>query len=361
MCGVACKRWCFTLNNYTEEEYKASTDDFASNHSPIFLIVAREVGESGTPHLQGFVHLSKKLRITQLKKIVSVRAHFEKAKGSDKDNEKYCSKEYQGNLYVFGRPVENCSEAGGRTVTYHQAFDCAQALVKVGGEPYNLLAVHGQYSGVYCQYQKAVESLARSYNKFTHIAKLKSEFQQVRLKVYQHNIVQIVDGEPDPRKIYWYWESQGNVGKTWLSKYLVVTREAVRFENAKSADIKYSYKGEKIVIFDYTRSQMDHLNYEVLESIKNGIYFNSKYESDMRVFATPHVVCFANSPPDQSRMSGDRWVVRELQGLDLCYSVPLSTDANNPQEPPSDQPINQGLRDPSTEDDWTVGFDINMY
>ena len=64
--------------------------------------------------------------------------------------------------------------------------------------------------------------------------------------------------------------------------------ECLRFENGKSADIKYAYDGQRCVVFDLSRSQESHVNYEVIESVKNGVVFSTKYESQMKVFKTPH-------------------------------------------------------------------------
>ena len=52
------------------------------------------------------------------------------------------------------------------------------------------------------------------------------------------------------------------------------------------ADVKYAYQGQHIVLWDLSisRSQQEHINYEVIESIKNGVYLSTKYESAMRVF-----------------------------------------------------------------------------
>ena len=46
------RRFCFTLNNFTEEEYKNLIEDFCQYCS--WMVVGKEhiVGD-GTPHLQG--------------------------------------------------------------------------------------------------------------------------------------------------------------------------------------------------------------------------------------------------------------------------------------------------------------------
>lgn len=86
----AKKRWCLTLNNYTEDEEKMLVEWISSNSS---AILGREVGESGTPHIQGYFELKTKLRFTALKKVPCMaRCHLEEAKGNKEQNEKYCSK-----------------------------------------------------------------------------------------------------------------------------------------------------------------------------------------------------------------------------------------------------------------------------
>ncbi len=57
---------------------------------------------------------------------------------------------------------------------------------------------------------------------------------------------------------------------------------------------------------------MDHVNYEVIESVKNGIVYNTKYESEMRVYKIPHVIVFSNERPDETKLSHDRWDIIEL-------------------------------------------------
>ena len=61
---------------------------------------------------------------------------------------------------------------------------------------------------------------------------------------------QVVDvsapnGTVNDRKVMWYVDPKGGQGKTFLSKYLVTLGDCVRFENGKSADIKYGYTGQK--------------------------------------------------------------------------------------------------------------------
>jgi len=84
-----CKQWCFTINNYTELELKHLVDALDSDDK---YIIGKEVGKEGTPHLQGYICFKQKKRLTAVKKI-NGRAHWEKCKGTQEDNIKYCSKD----------------------------------------------------------------------------------------------------------------------------------------------------------------------------------------------------------------------------------------------------------------------------
>ena len=67
------------------------------------------------------------------------------------------------------------------------------------------------------------------------------------------------------------------------------------------------------VIFDIPRANKGHISYSALESIKNGMVCNTKYETGVKVFNSPHVIVFANFPPDdESMLSDDRWLITEL-------------------------------------------------
>lgn len=81
------KYWCFTLNNYTNEE----RTKIELNEDYDYLVYGYEVGESGTPHLQGYIELKKKKRLTALKKI-SNRANWGKRLGTSEEASKYCKK-----------------------------------------------------------------------------------------------------------------------------------------------------------------------------------------------------------------------------------------------------------------------------
>lgn len=240
---TASKRWCFTLNNWTEEELALLSTHFST--SAKLWIIGKEVGENGTPHLQGFVEFLDKSR--PLESVKNKRIHWEKTKGSDQENWVYCSKE--GDF------------------------------------------LHG---GDWPKPKKPLK-LIQSESFFP----------------WQKRVIEICEQEPDDRTIHWWWDPNGNVGKTALTKFLCATKGAIILEGKKN-DILYcaaEFESD-IYIFDIERSLEGFVPYGALEKIKNGCFMCAKYESKPIVRNSPHVWIFANFEPDMRKLSNDRWDVR---------------------------------------------------
>lgn len=79
--------WCFTLNNYVEADYLALL-----NATCKYVVIGKEVGESGTRHLQGYIYFEREKSLKQVKDLHQ-KAHWESAKGTANENYAYCTKE----------------------------------------------------------------------------------------------------------------------------------------------------------------------------------------------------------------------------------------------------------------------------
>lgn len=136
------RNWCFTLNNYTEDEV-TSVETVLENAE--YGIFGKEVGEQGTPHLQGFVRFRNAKTFSAVKRMFPERTHFERARGTDLQNKQYCSK--QGDYKEWGtlsgqgkrtdlQDMRKIIEATGsirkviEEATSIQAVRCAETLAK---------------------------------------------------------------------------------------------------------------------------------------------------------------------------------------------------------------------------------------
>nr|WAE42263.1 MAG: replication associated protein [Cressdnaviricota sp.] len=253
------RHWFFTLNNPSEEDMDYWRTP--QNSGARKWVVQMEIGDSDTPHLQGYVDFLTKVRPIGM---YHNGYHWEKVKNIEQAI-KYCSK------------IET----------------------RIGGPWFN------------------------------GIAKPES-FKLEVLRPWQVELLLMLNGLPDNRTVIWVIDPVGGCGKTVFCKHLCSTRRAL-YTNGKAADCKYaitewfaSGKLLDMVLFDFTRSVENYISYEAIESIKNGIFFSTKYESKMEIFCCPHVVCFSNFEPDLSKLSADRWLIIRpgLEGL-LPIQEPL--------------------------------------
>lgn len=94
------KNWCFTFNNYDDSSIVPIVPLFSEKCKKWYF--AKEVGESGTPHLQGTVEFKTKLRPRSLG--LDNRIHWEKRKGTWDEAYTYCMKEDGEKFFGGFRP-----------------------------------------------------------------------------------------------------------------------------------------------------------------------------------------------------------------------------------------------------------------
>lgn len=87
--------WCFTLNNWDEvQREKLIEVDYN------YMIIGKEVGENGTPHLQGYIEFRSRKRLKTVKKINN-NIHWEPRRGTQRQAIEYCMKD--GDYEEFGK------------------------------------------------------------------------------------------------------------------------------------------------------------------------------------------------------------------------------------------------------------------
>lgn len=154
--------------------------------------------------------------------------------------------------------------------------------------------------------------------------------------IWQQELKRELRETPHPRKIIWYCDQVGGAGKTTFAVHMHLENpdDNIIVKNGRSADVAAAIGDTqpRVVIVDLSRTQEDHMNYQVLEDLKNGVIFQSKYKSRMLVFETPHVVVFANFLPNLAALSADRWDVRTVFHMEPPLPSPV-TDGVVPDFP----------------------------
>ncbi len=207
---MASRSWVFTLNNYTETELShvmALVEEGIAN----YVIIGREVGETGTPHLQGFIQLPKRRRLGYLKEVIP-RAHLERSRDPEAAIT-YCQKD--GDWTEYGTHETGTTGPGqdGARKRCYDAFKAGGATAAEEAEP-----IIWAFSG--------------------------------------HTLGKTVHREPTARPditCLWIWGAPG-VGKSrkaW-APYLEAEEDAPPVAYAKDGETKWwnGYRGEADVVID---------------------------------------------------------------------------------------------------------------
>jgi len=282
-----------------------STEEVEDQLRPLcsyYIFQEEEAPETGRRHLQGYVCLLQRSRCSTFSRRFA--CHAELRKGSHQQAKAYCSKEESrvaGTVPVeYG--VEPVTENGRR----RDIEEFTSALQSGSTNQQLLDQGFGNLMAKYPRYMQLVR-----ITKMQHDVLLDIPVLQPRLN-WQWDLAQTLEARPNPRTVLWRWEATGNAGKSYFALNYK-PRETFVVTGGKHADIHYAYNFEGYVFFDWPRCNIEQFPYGLVEQFKNGYFFSTKYESIAKRFKIPHVVVFANFPPDVSQMSLDRWDILEIQ------------------------------------------------
>lgn len=302
--------FCATLNNYTPWELAHLKNE--KDCIQYFLAGFETAPTTGTPHLQIYFQLKKQVRITTMHGWDGWgrMSKIQPCKGDDQENYDYCTK--GGNFFEYGERKPHKGK-GHRT-----DLDELQQAIKDGKTYDEICEEHFNHA---IRYHKFIKERVQARDAAMVLDSLRKEYNNASLLPWQEEIKAIVQGPVDPRKVHWYWEKNGNVGKTWITKYLAVHEDVCFLDGGKKADLAHTYSKSKAknVIFNLSRTiqkegeycPMDGM-YAFIENLKDGMIFSPKFDSGTFLTMGSTVIIFANFAPNQSKLSQDRWVIREL-------------------------------------------------
>lgn len=244
--------WCFTFNNYNEKDIDILLETFKLLKVKKYVF-QEETGKDGTKHLQGVICLEKAMRWSEFN--LDKGIHWEKTKNL-KASLDYCQKEdtRTGNIYKFGFPPE-----------------CRVINI---------------------------------------------------LRPWQFQIVEYIKNEIHDRQIFWIYDKIGNNGKTALSKYLIKNHNCICATSGGVKDIANlltnlfkdgrDLNEKTTFLFSFSRTT-EGISYKAIESVKDGLITNIKYEAATMIFNIPHVIVLCNFYPDKKKLSDDRWNIKKIE------------------------------------------------
>ena len=262
--SIPSKRWVFTLNNYSADEFKKIIDVLSSNSSK--YSIGEEIGESSTPHLQGYIELSVKKRFAYLKELIP-RGHIEKAKGNREDNINYTQKDKKFK--------QNFKEE----VYFEYPTEKLQFLIDLmkqykfpkGDRKINVVVDYNGCLG-------------------------KTEFARWACLHFNDCIV--------------------TGGKAADMKNQIV-------------ELKKKYgRCPKYIILDIPRKNLGFVSYQGIEEVKNMLFYSGKFEGGMIIGNKPFVLMLMNEYPQIDSMSKDRWNIFEINGA-FSEEINYNTESDN--------------------------------
>ena len=267
-----CKCWIMTWNNYPEDAIGQLDSKLVNLCEDGKYVFGEEIGAKGTRHIQGAFVLKERTRQSAIYKLLGHTFYLDKMKGKW-EHQNYCMKD--GN-YI---------SSGG---------------LKKYRKPMKILSVE--------------------------------QLNAWELKI--DNIIR--NEEPDDRTINWFFSRGRNMGKTTFAKYLTKTYGGCVI-GGKSADSKNNIatyvnnaedkRAPELVICPIPKSyDVEYISYEAIEMIKDMYFYSGKYEGGQVNDDSPHLFVFANSMPDWTKMSKDRWKVYEILDKEGNYEEKDSCD-----------------------------------
>lgn len=205
MSRVRSNRVAFTLNNYKVEDTDLILKRIeVLKENVVYAIIAEEIGEKGTPHLQGFIHTKddpKNCGIKYWKSLLGVGQgiHLENAKGSDEQNRLYCKKD--GPYAEFGAPSQENDCTWGRIIEQCKLGDLEGAL-----------DISPEHS---IKYVHQIKTLVNQYKRPVFR-------EEIELKDWQKKCMEMLRSQ-NSRSILFVVDEEGGKGKSVLAKHLLST------------------------------------------------------------------------------------------------------------------------------------------
>lgn len=313
--------YCFTFNHKDDEPESVIQTKYNELQGAIgvcgvtYITFGRERGgQAQRLHLQGYLQSNQKNKSRFTERLGIYVTPQERTATQARD---YCQKDgdfWQGGVFCDSIKGTKEKKQGSRS-----DLEGVKHAIEQGQSYDEICASHFE---TVAKYSRFIEERIQARDSGKELSLSLQEYENVVWRPWQQDVIRLAEAIPDPRKIHWIWEETGNVGKSYLAKYLAAKYKACLLKPGKQADLAYiiSKTTTNLVIFDLSRTNApsegrEHFldsAYSLAEDLKNGAIQSTKYNSTSIIKRTSTVIFFANFPPDLSKWSGDRYAVTQL-------------------------------------------------
>lgn len=247
--SIRGRKWCLTLNNWSIEDLQNLKNTLTQKHA--MFCIGEEIGEQGTPHLQGYVEFKNPLSLQSLKKI-NTKIHWERTRGSKEQNIEYCSKDG----------------------VIHSNFQL----------PKKIQILQQYESTVWKKWQQEILDILET-------------------QPDGRTIHWVYDPTGNNGKSY--------LCRYIYNKYKCIIASGKMtdiFNQCKNFLDENNNEDPEIILVDTPRSNIEYISYTALEKLKDKLLYSGKYEGGIVQFLNDvHVIVFANEKPALGKMSYDRF------------------------------------------------------
>jgi hypothetical protein len=254
------RRLCFTIPNYSEEDLARFHLLAESLEKHCYISYGLETGETGFPHIQGYVELNSAQRFAYLQKYFNfkkdgelLKFHIEVANGTAHENRKYTQKEGTG--FEYGEPLKQGSRS-----------DLSEIKEAVKANPKDL--------------PRIIDELANNQQQLRYAESLQPYY-------FQHR------SPNTPPKVFWIYGSTG-IGKTSLVYRC--------FEDVCSvSDGSWpgtGYRQNECLLFDDFRE--GNVRFEQLLKITDRYKYDLQYKGGFLPLNSPYIIFTSPQSIDHS-------------------------------------------------------------
>lgn len=292
------RNWCFT-------KYDLSMPDFEDKEDVRYCVWQHEIcPDSGREHIQGYIELKKSIRINAVKRLFNDNTmHLERRAGTRDQARAYCMKEESRKVDTLPEEYGDWEQNRGKRNDLEEVYDAI-------GQGKSVDEIAELYPIKYMRYSRAIKDMVTTVRSRNEVRAILDDFESAALRPWQEETVEALEAQND-REVLWVTDQEGGKGKSFLTKYLNLKKDAFVVTGGNSNDIAYEYNFQKMVVFDLAR-ETEYMPYQLIENFKNGLIFSPKYESRMKYSKNVKVVIFSNFPPNLNKLSADRWVIKNI-------------------------------------------------